>query len=168
MRRETMIRWRKAKEADMNELFSMGYDEWGEGNSLEEHINECRQSKKYEKGQWYVLEDTENERVVSSLIAYDLHSRGEPAVKGLGSIATAPEARKKGYGSMLIKETIKGLGEEGCHHFFLFSDIDVTFYMRLGFHELPEKYQRYKNTICMLYQGNDEFDLEHFAVPDYF
>ncbi len=163
-----MITWRKAINADMNDIFSMGYDEWGDGNSLEEHIEKCLHSKKYEKGQWYVLEDTKGERIVSSLIAYDLHSKGDPAVKGLGTIATAPHARKKGYGSRLIKETMNGLKQEGCHHFFLFSDIDVRFYKRLGFVELPEKYQRYNDTVCMLYRGNDELHLEHFTVPNYF
>lgn len=163
-----MITWRKATIADMNDVFSMGYDEWGDGNTLENHIEKCYQSKKYEKGQWYVLEDTNDETVVSSLIAYDLHSKGEPVVKGLGTIATAPHARKKGYGSRLIKETIEGLKHEGCQYFFLFSDIDVAFYKRLGFVELPEKYQRYNDTVCMIYQGNDEFDLEAFVMPKYF
>lgn len=162
------IEWRRAKEEDMRLIFTLGYNEWGEGLSLEEHIEKCMNSLKYENGEWFVIEDTDNDAVVSALIAYNLHKEGEPVVKGLGTFATEPFMRTKGYGSKLIEQTIERLEAERCHHFFLYSDIDTKFYKQFGFEELAEKYQKYDDTILMYYGGNDALDLDTFTIPDYF
>lgn len=162
------IKWRRAEEKDMRRIFTLGYDQWGEGLTLEEHIDKCMHSPKYENGEWFVIEDTDNEEVVSALIAYDLHKEGEPVVKGLGTFATEPFTRRKGYGSKLIDQTLQGLEAEDCYHFFLFSDIDTEFYKQFGFKELPEKFQKYDDTVLMYYGMNDELDLETFTIPEYF
>lgn len=162
------IEWRRAQEKDMRIIFTLGYDSWGEGLTLEEHIEKCTHSPKYANGEWFVIEDTDNEQVVSALIAYDLHKEGEPIAKGLGTFATEPFTRKRGYGSKLVEQTIQRLEAEGCHHFFLYSDIDTVFYKQFGFEELPDKYQKYDDTRLMYYAGNDTLNLDTFTVPDYF
>lgn len=162
------IEWRHAEEKDMRRIFTLGYDAWGEGLTLEEHIEKCMNSPKYEDGEWYVIVDTDIDQVVSALIAYDLHKPGEPIVKGLGTFATEPFTRKRGYGSKLIEQTIQELAGENCYHFFLYSDIDTSFYKQFGFTVLPDRFQKYDDTVLMYYGGNDELDLNTFTIPDYF
>ncbi|WP_232696312.1 hypothetical protein [Brevibacillus daliensis] len=67
-----MKRIRVATIKDMEAIYMMGYDVWGEGMPIEKYVRSCHTSAKYKRGMWYVLEDTETEELVSSLIVHPL------------------------------------------------------------------------------------------------
>lgn len=71
---------------------------------------------------------------MSSLIVYQREFGLLEGSRGLGSVATPPELRGKGYASKLIN-MIKNelLQNQNNTVLFLHSDIDKTFYRRLGF-----------------------------------
>ena len=161
-----MKKIRKATSEDMESVYMMGYDVWGENMPSDEYITMCNHSVKYKRGTWYVLEDLDTKELVSSLIVYELPSSEDRTSRGIGSIATPFTLRKRGYASILIKQVIQDLEKnEKCTDFFLYSDIGTSFYNNLNFIELPPAKQKYKDSICMYYskkKGN------HTPIPDYF
>ncbi|EQC43881.1 GNAT family N-acetyltransferase [Bacteriovorax sp. Seq25_V] len=148
---------RKAKEIEYQSIFLMGQDVWSDNMSETEYLETCFKSEKYKKGQWWILED--NGHIVSSLIVYKFKDQSF----GIGSIATCPYERKKGYGSKLLTDVI-GVYKISGHPIFLYSDIDAPFYERFGFMTLPEKYQKYRKSVCMCF---GEYD-DSFEPPAYF
>ncbi|WP_112180470.1 MULTISPECIES: GNAT family N-acetyltransferase [Paraliobacillus] len=164
-----MKKIREATKEDMIDIYMMGYDVWGDNMSSEEYVTMCQDSSKYKKGKWYVLEATDTKELLSSLIVYELNPSEDIIVKGIGSIATPLTFRKKGYASLLVKETINELEqEEDCNNFFLYSDIGADFYKTLGFIELPNEGQKYKDSDCMYYSKENAIDSISFEIPDYF
>lgn len=164
-----MIRIKRATDNDMETIFMMGYDAWGDNMPNEEYVAMCQDSDKYKVGNWYVLEEDETKELLSSLIVYDLNSPESLLVKGIGSIATPVHFRNNGYASLLIKETIKELEQkENCSHFFLYSDIGTEFYKRLDFIVLPTERQQYKHSVCMYYSKGNAIDLTLIDTPKYF
>ena len=162
-----MNRVREARDEDMMEIFKMGYDVWGDNMPLNEYIDMCRNSGKYKKGKWYVLEAADTNQLLSSLIVYDLDLIENRSTKGIGSIATSKLARRNGYAASLLKEVMHRLEKkENGSSFFLYSDIGEEYYRRLGFISLPAHLQKYKNSICMYYSKKD-ISIPH-DIPDYF
>lgn len=141
-----MFLFRKAKEAELDVVYKMGIDIWGKNFQTEEdYLNDCRNNKKFKEATWYVL--TVDEKLASSLIVYNLGSHQY----GFGSIATEISMRKKGYAGVLINLVIQEY-EQNDHQadFYLYSDIDPTFYQKFGFISLSPNAQRYKTTTCMI------------------
>ena len=164
-----MKKIREATKEDMIEIYKMGYDVWGDNLPIIEYITMCQDSIKYKKGKWYVLEATETQQLLSSLIVYELNLSEKQVVKGIGSIATPLYLRKNGYATLLVKETINKLEqEENCIDFFLYSDIGIEFYKRLGFVVLPDDSQKYKDSICMYYSKENNSATLSLDIPDYF
>jgi len=160
---------RGATKEEMIGVYKMGYDVWGDNLPYEEYITMCQASNKYKKGKWYVLEATDTKQLLSSLIVYELNLSEDQIVKGIGSIATPLNLRKKGYASLLVKETINKLEqEENCNNFFLYSDIGIEFYKGLGFIVLPNDSQKYKDSVCMYYSKENDIDSISLDIPDYF
>ncbi|MGE6609340.1 GNAT family N-acetyltransferase [Peribacillus sp. NPDC076916] len=164
-----MKRIREATKEDMIMIYMMGFDFWGDDMPSEEYITMCEDSSKYKKGKWYVLEETDTEELLSSLIIYELNPSKELIVKGIGSIATPIHLRKNGYASLLVKETINKLEqEENCNNFFLYSDIGTNFYKKLGFIVLPNESQKYEDSVCMYYSKESGLDSITYDIPSYF
>ena len=161
-----MTNFRKAKENDLDSIYLMGEDVWGEGLPTHQYLDSCRSSKKYARGQWYILEN-ENGVLLSSLITYAL----APQIMGMGSIATHLNLRKQGYASQLILQVIDSfkLTDESIH-WFLYADISPQFYEKFGFQALPAKYQNHGESVCMIKsQCVDALLLNpEFAPPSYF
>ena len=119
----------------MDDIYLMGYDAWGDGETQAEYLNICSSSPKYARGRWYVLANGD-ERLVSSLITYKL----APDVFGLGSIATLPGLRRQGLAARLIEGVLHAMKDEGAKAVFLFSDIDPQYYEKLGFTPLCDSW----------------------------
>lgn len=156
--------FRKALSDEMNQIYLMGFDVWSDGASEKDYLADCSSSIKYKRGEWYVL--TEDDKILSSLIIYDF---GDEKF-GIGSIATSPYDRKKGYASELIKHIIHKIesGSKNCI-LFLYSDIQPEFYEKFGFTRLKPEAQRYKTTTCMVYGKRvEEFMNENLITPEYF
>lgn len=160
---------REAKAEDIEVIYMMGYDVWGDKMSQQEYVNSCKNSSKYQKGKWYVLEDLNTKELLSSLIVYNLNPSEEITVRGIGSIATPIHLRSNGYAAALIKKVIVELEEMiHCRHFFLYSDIGVDYYKKLDFIKLPPSKQKYQDSICMYYSKEFEMDTLEFEIPAYF
>lgn len=97
---------RLAEPDELDIVYLMGFDVWGDGLSLDEYLSCCRSNGKYSKGTWYVL--VEKEQVVSALIVYSGTFGLQKGCFGLGSIATHPQLRHKGYASKLIHLVKRG------------------------------------------------------------
>lgn len=157
------IQIREAAQSELDQIFMMGFDVWAEG-SVEDYILECRDSPKYKRGTWFVL--LEDERLVSSLILYDLGANEF----GIGSIATSEKFRNKGYASRIIKDVIQRIENKNpAAVFFLYSDINPEFYEKFSFFKLSVTTQRYKTTTCMIRGQNiEKYFSDKKFIPEYF
>jgi ribosomal protein S18 acetylase RimI-like enzyme len=130
----------------------MGFDVWGDGLSQEQYLEECRLSLKYRRGTWKVLEN-ENAQIVCSLIVYSFGNESF----GIGSLATHPEFRNKGFAKHLVKQVLQSLKESSTVNetskveVYLYSDIGTEFYENLGFQSLPSELQKVVGSICMVW-----------------
>lgn len=161
---------RTASATELEAVYRMGYDAWGEGLALDAYLAACRASPKYAAGVWWVLAG-EDGRLESSLLAHEIPLPSGAPAAGLGSIATPPELRGRGHASRLIAEVIRRREESGAEVFFLFSDIDPAFYERFGFQALgtcPKK----PDSILMARARRERLEGllrdPRFAAPDYF
>ena len=76
----------------------------------------------------------EDEQIVSSLIVYSGLFNLKEGCFGIGSLATTPEQRNNGYGSMLINLVKAELFKSRrCKAIYLHSDIGHEYYENLGF-----------------------------------
>lgn len=91
---------RKAKVDELDTIYAMGFDVWNGGLGFEQYLAGCRNSGKYRSGTWYVL--AQGEQIVASLIVYCRMFGLEDDCFGIGSLATLPEQRNKGYGAELV------------------------------------------------------------------
>ncbi|PCJ58195.1 MAG: GNAT family N-acetyltransferase [Planctomycetota bacterium] len=138
---------RKAKIEEFDQIFMLGYDVWGEDASICEYLDDCKNSEKYQSGEWYVL--VNDEVVLSALIVYSKCFGLADNYHGIGSIATDPKHRKKGYASKLISYFCQKLKDEGISGLYLYSDIDDNFYKKLGFDVVLKDYGTCMiNTFC--------------------
>lgn len=156
---------RLAHASEMDDIYMMGYDAWGEGESRSDYLNTCSSSRKYARGRWYVLADSQG-RLASSLIAYKL----APDLFGLGSIATSPALRRQGLAARLIDGVLLAMKREGARAVFLYSDIDHQYYAKLGFEPLPDLYQIKRDSVCMVWgvTARELTQAPDFAPPSYF
>ena len=155
---------RKAKQSEMNSIYMMGFDAWADGNSKEVYLNQCKDTPKYKQGNWYVLEN--NETILSSLIIYEKGFNLFDGSAGMGSIATNPTQRKKGYAAQLINLVCDIYKQKSYRGMYLFSDINPEYYQKLGFDFITIK-QPYKSTSCMVKALKNIEELKSHA-PTYF
>lgn len=161
-----MIRPATAK--DLDAVYLMGYDAWGDGKPVEEYLASCRASRKYQSGTWYVLE--EGGKLYSSLIVYRLDRENETA-QGIGSLATPRAERRAGYATMLLAGILAVL-DQTATTIYLHSEIKTDFYERHGFRRVPEAFQRNSGSVCMIRCSDARFaelmSSPVYRAPDYF
>jgi ribosomal protein S18 acetylase RimI-like enzyme len=109
----------------------LGFDTWSGGDEPADYLKICHTSEKYARGNWLVL--TAGVEIVSAIIVYRDGFNLPAEACGIGSLATSPQYRGRGYGSALTRRTIVEMTMQGFSSVYLFSDIDVSFYERLGF-----------------------------------
>lgn len=122
---------RSANVVDMEAIYLMGFDQWGAGQSTEDYLSGCHSSVKYQLGDWYCLQSDGG--LMSSLIVYSNQFGLTKGYRGIGSVATHADFRRKGYAETLIKTCIARIANENCQGVFLFSDIQAEYYERFGF-----------------------------------
>lgn len=122
---------RPAVTEDMDAIYLMGFDVWGEEQTEEEYLAGCRDSKKYKLGEWRCL--TVDGIVVSSLITYKNQFDLVDRYVGIGSIATHPDYRRHGHASYLIQNCINSCLKENSLGLLMFSDVEPAFYEKFGF-----------------------------------
>ena len=146
---------RLAHKNELQEIYLMGYDVWTGENTKDEYLVSCSESKKYQSGVWYVLLDNNN--LISSLIVYSSGFSLPLDSYGIGSISTKVSFRKKGYVNLLVSEVVNKLLLTR-NSIYLHSDIDCSFYEKLGFSRINESH-------CMI-KAND--NLKPKVIPNYF
>lgn len=151
----------------MPTIYTMGYDAWGRGAPLDEHIEKCAGYDKYKTGRWFALKS--GDAPVCALLIHDAPAYAMPGnTAGIGTFATLPEQRGNGYGSKLIENVLATLKDEGIAAVFLFSDIDPRFYARFGFTQLPDALQAHEGSICMMIDLQDAGYPFPAQAPGYF
>ena len=149
---------RKASHHELDAIYWMGFDAWGADLAPTEYLASCQRSKKYQSGVWYLL--LVDKRPVSSLIVYrDQFGLGQGCF-GIGSLATDPTMRGKGFGSHLLRGvTDMLLSDPNTVATFLHADIDHHYYEKLG-------YRRIQSGDCMFSSRG----LPHYSAvpPTYF
>jgi predicted N-acetyltransferase YhbS len=156
---------RNAAPEELDGIYRMGFDAWGEGSPLDTYLESCRKSRKYREGTWYVLVDGKG-TICSSLIRYVLSQD----TCGIGSLATPRERRRQGYASRLLTLALARFETEGYGNALLFSDIDPEFYRRHGFVGLPPQHQHSPGSLCMIRGSGIQAraGLADFKPPAYF
>jgi predicted acetyltransferase len=152
---------RKAKSEEYDQIYLLGYDVWGEGNPVQKYLDDCRSSKKYDSGEWFVL--VSDSKIISALIVYDGYFGLDNKYYGFGSIATDLKSRKKGYAKKLIHTLCDRFKNEGVNGIYLYSDIDDEFYKKIGFSVVLSD----GKSSCMLNSFN-KANLVPMAIPTYF
>lgn len=149
---------RKAHESELDSIYLMGFDVWGDKLSRSEYLNGCQNSPKYRSGTWYVL--VVDDTPVSSLIVYSEQFGPGQGCVGIGSVATHPEMRRQGFGYHLVEGvTEQLLSDTDVDAVFLHSDIQHTFYQKLGYSTIAETDCMYISRRRTEFQG---------AIPSYF
>ena len=155
------MRMRPAVTADMDAVYMMGFDAFAEGLAVEVYLAGCRAAPKYRLGRWFVLEV--EGQVVSSLICYEGQFGLAARAVGLGSVATAVTARRRGHASALIAAVVAEHRKRGdVDAFFLHSDIDPEMYRKLGFRTV------HGSETCMALTAGDAVFRAGFTAPRYF
>ena len=130
---------RGANHHDMDDIYLLGLDAWGDGD-LAAYMAGCRGSAKYQRGSWYVLEH--DGQIVSAIICYSLPTIAQLTIIGLGSLATRPDQRQKGYASTLLNAIMAHYQrQQHTDVFMLFDETGGHFYQRAGFQRLPAHLQ---------------------------
>lgn len=142
---------------DMNSIYTMGYDAWGDGLELNKHLFFCNNSEKYKKGTWYILE--ERNCILSSIICYSLPSIYDISTIGIGSLSTVSDKRRNGFARILLDAVKKEYRNQfKTRVFILYSDINPDYYKISGFEPLPDFLQKKKDTTCMV--NCNDIDME--------
>ncbi|HET7788364.1 MAG TPA: GNAT family N-acetyltransferase [Myxococcales bacterium] len=80
--------------------------------------------------------------LTAAMKAYDLRGAcaGRPLrLLGIGAVFTPPALRRRGYAAAMLRAAMDEYRRAGAHAAILFSDIDVRYYERLGFHTLESR-----------------------------
>lgn len=144
---------RPARPEELEAVFLLGYDVWGEGASLGDYLAQCRASAKYASGRWTVV--AVGGAVAGAAIVYR-GGFGLPAgAWGLGSLCVDPAVRRLGLAKALMRSVLER--EPGTS--FLWADVLPEFYRGLGFTPLPEAHQTRPGSLLMARGPHDPASL---------
>ncbi|PTY37930.1 hypothetical protein BGP77_15840 [Saccharospirillum sp. MSK14-1] len=150
---------RQPQPEEMDRLYQMGYDAWGDGDDMATHLRDCRTSEKYASGEWFVW-DHQGQAVASLIVFHDRY-RLPGGCYGIAAVATDPDYRRQGYASDLVNAVVAWLIERNqARAVYLHSDIDPLFYRRLGFECVAT------GSCCMVRIIHPDFS--QGDIPDYF
>lgn len=117
---------------------------------------------------------TGNGELLASAKRYRLHVRigGEPtACLGIGAVFTPPSRRGRGHAAALIEAMLAEAEREGTPYALLFSEIDPSYYARLGFEAfavtettLALRPQPRAGAPAVLVRAGDDRDIENLAA----
>ncbi len=165
------MEYRSSNEEERDTIYMMGYDTWSDGLSVEAYLQNCRNSKKYKSGRWFVLAEDGVPR--ASLLVHAFPAWGTDVVRGIGSVATEAAFRRKGFGHAIVAAAMNDLvTRETTSIIFLYSDISPDFYARHGFVTLPSAYQLADDSLLialMLPRYNEAIVEQYYdKLPQYF
>ena len=117
------------------------YTLWGTGRSQEAHTaHNLEQLRRAGPELLRYAGLADDSGLVASMKRYGLLlRRGDATVPalGVGAVFTRPDARKRGLAAEMIRIVLAEGRDLGCEAAILFSEIEPTYYARLGFVALP-------------------------------
>ena len=154
---------RRPSPAEMDAVYLMGFDAWGNGDTRKEFLAACRHLPHYRSGTWHVLE--KNGVLMSSLLLHRF-----PLAASIDAVATVPDHRGEGYASTLVETIVDEVEAEGVTRVFLFAQGHSSLYRRMRFEELPKKFQVRKDAVCLLRAPavSSLIKSPHFHLPAHF
>ncbi|NBW80983.1 GNAT family N-acetyltransferase [bacterium] len=140
-----LARMRKLSFEESNRILPFGYDAWGQGRSLAEFVASYSENKNHLRGQRYLLESLDGEPL-STINTLRFRER----LTGLAWLATAPDKRKAGHATLLMRSVMALMQNETTDMgFVLHSEIGIRFYERFGFEKAPVEHQHFEKSIAM-------------------
>jgi hypothetical protein len=127
-------------------VLAFGYDVWSDGEDINLFIARYDDNPNHLRGTRYLLE------TFDGTILCNLNTRRfRRGVMGIASVATAPEFRKQGWASLLLRAVMELMRHQNGApvRFLLFSEVDPAFYRKFGFAELPDHQQHFKPSLAM-------------------
>lgn len=134
---------RPARPEELEAVFLLGYDAWGDGAPLGDYLAECRASAKYASGRWTVV--AVQGAVAGAVIVYRAGFGLPAGAWGAGSLCVDPAVRRLGLAKALMRSVLER--EPGTA--FLWADVLPGFYRSLGFTPLPESRQTRPGSLLM-------------------
>lgn len=149
-RRFTLVgHLRVAAPEDAAMCLACGYDTWGEGVPFDQYVARYRESKNHLRGIRYLLLGVDG-----GIIATVNTLRFTRGLIGIAAVAVDPAKRGQGYGSLLVRGVMELFRcEDSQVRFALFSEIDPTMYVRLGFTRAPDAFQFHPPSVAMMTGG---------------
>lgn len=131
---------------DEQAVLRLGFDAWGDGQTEEAFLASYEGDQAHLQGVAYMLELLDG-TLVSALNTVRL-SRNRVL---LARVATAPNHRRQGYATMLLKAVMELVQAQGSEvRFLLLAEVEPEFYERVGFVRLPDEQQHYRPWISMI------------------
>ena len=145
-------RLRLVQPEDMRTVLAFGYDAWKHDKTFDQYCAGKDTDRNHLRGTRYLLEDAAGQPVAALNVL-----RFRESLIGFASVATSPEQRGKGYGSLLLRAVMELYRfAQPDLRFLLFSEIKPAIYERLGFRVLPPEHQHFLPTPAM---ANDDTPL---------
>jgi GNAT superfamily N-acetyltransferase len=138
-------RLRLVQPEDMRTVLAFGYGEWKQDKTFDQYCAGKDTDRNHLRGTRYLLEDAAGQSVAALNVL-----RFRESLIGFASVATSPEHRGKGYGSLLLRAVMElHRFAQPDLRFVLFSEIKPAIYERLGFCVLPAEHQHFLPTPAM-------------------
>ncbi len=173
--RSERLHARVACGTDMEDIYKLGYDQWGDGIGLNEYLCLCKSSRKYQKGTWILFGDRNTHLPMVALICYQIIDVFDIPVVGIGSLATDPKMRSRGYASEALTTIVDTCNKElATQLLVLFPDKNTSMYKNVGFIGADSRNRLHGQTIPMYYrtkqarQGDVERALQKIDEMPYF
>jgi GNAT superfamily N-acetyltransferase len=140
-----VARLRLVQPEDLRTVLAFGYDAWKHDKTFDQYCADKDSDPNHVRGTRYLLEDLSGQPVSALNVL-----RFRASLIGLASVATSPEHRGKGYGSLLLRAVMElHRFAQPDLRFVLFSEIKPAIYERHGFRVLPSEHQRFPNSRAM-------------------
>jgi len=94
------------------------------------------------QGRYRILGWFDGDRLLSAVKIYELHGAAAGRalrVVGIGAVYTPPSLRRGGHAFAMLQAALERARTAGAQAALLFSDIDVTYYERLGFRPVESR-----------------------------
>jgi predicted GNAT family N-acyltransferase len=168
---EPIARMRIVQPEENAIVLRFGHDTWGEGEPVEEFVRRYDDNPNHLRGTRYLLESIDSNDSSGGEMLCNLNTlRFRRGLMGIASVATAPQHRKRGWASMLMRAVMELMRSQDDVpvHFLLFSEVEPGFYRTFGFSELPESQQHHLPSIAMSTGANPLEAADERFVQQYF
>ncbi|RYZ59274.1 MAG: N-acetyltransferase [Proteobacteria bacterium] len=134
-----MLDFHRARPEEKREAFADVHAIWPHAADPAVHLVKRLHAVQQSRAEWFVGRSQNGVEVSCGVYPFTLFGKDnvERQVRGFGAVYTHPRGRGHGYAGELIRFVRKHYQEAGVEDFILYSDIDPSFYERLGFHRLP-------------------------------